>query len=245
MVDRQTDGIAQSTNMIQQSVDSVKGGLTNFASDARANGGALVAAQERLAGLELLSNTMLDRIASSGIRIDDTMFIERAQQGAEEIVRIVEAAIARGEIDEDSVFDTDYVPIPGTSPQQYDTRFCDFADKYVRPVLDRYSVADPRHIGCVISDITGYLPTHVTARSQPQRPDDPTWNIEHCRNRCNMVDDATRRAIASDNPAMLVTYRIDFAEGRYLPVKNVFVPLRFKGRRWGNFELAYRDDEIR
>jgi methyl-accepting chemotaxis protein len=25
-------------------------------------------------------------------------------------------------------------------------------------------------------------------------------------------------------------------------VKNVFVPLWLKGRRWGNFELAYRDD---
>jgi methyl-accepting chemotaxis protein len=25
-------------------------------------------------------------------------------------------------------------------------------------------------------------------------------------------------------------------------VKNVFVPLFFKGRRWGNFELAYRDE---
>jgi methyl-accepting chemotaxis protein len=25
-------------------------------------------------------------------------------------------------------------------------------------------------------------------------------------------------------------------------VKNVFVPLWIKGRRWGNFELAYRDD---
>ncbi len=25
-------------------------------------------------------------------------------------------------------------------------------------------------------------------------------------------------------------------------VKNVFVPIYFKGRRWGNFELAYRDE---
>jgi len=25
-------------------------------------------------------------------------------------------------------------------------------------------------------------------------------------------------------------------------VKNIYVPLWFKGRRWGNFELAYRDD---
>jgi methyl-accepting chemotaxis protein len=25
-------------------------------------------------------------------------------------------------------------------------------------------------------------------------------------------------------------------------VKNVFVPIWIRGRRWGNFELAYRDD---
>jgi methyl-accepting chemotaxis protein len=35
---------------------------------------------------------------------------------------------------------------------------------------------------------------------------------------------------------------MDFGEGNYLPVKNVFVPLHMNGRRWGNFEVAYRDD---
>jgi methyl-accepting chemotaxis protein len=29
---------------------------------------------------------------------------------------------------------------------------------------------------------------------------------------------------------------------KFSPVKNVFVPLWIKGRRWGNFELAYRDE---
>ena len=29
---------------------------------------------------------------------------------------------------------------------------------------------------------------------------------------------------------------------KWIPVKNIYVPLWFKGRRWGNFELAYRDD---
>jgi methyl-accepting chemotaxis protein len=43
---------------------------------------------------------------------------------------------------------------------------------------------------------------------------------------------------------MLVTYRMNLGEGRYLPVKNVFVPLRINGRRWGNFEIAYRDEEM-
>ncbi|MDP8994290.1 MAG: methyl-accepting chemotaxis protein [Pseudomonadota bacterium] len=244
MVDRQTEGIAEATNLIQASVDSVKGSLSSFAADARANGGQLLAAQERLAGLELLSNTMLDRLASSGVRTDDTVFVERAQRTCGELAAMIEAAVRRGEIDEDAVFDTDYVPMPGTNPTQYSTRFCDFADAHVRPVLDRLMGSDPRHIGCVMSDINGYLPTHNAERSQPQS-DDPAWNHEYCRNRRNFLDDATRRAIESDNPAMLVAYRMNLGEGRYFPVKNVFVPMFINGRRWGNFELAYRDEAVR
>ena len=241
MVDRQTDGIAQATGLIQRSVDSVKAGLDAFAADARENGGQLCEAQHRLGQLERLSGEMLDRLASCGVRIDDTVFIERAQQATRDLTAMIEAAIRRGEIDEDAVFDTDYVPMPGTNPVQHSTRFCDFADACVRPILDRVMAADARHIGCVMSDNTGYLPTHVSERSQPQS-DDPVWNAKYCRNRRNFIDDATQRAIESDKEAMLVTYRMDLGHGRYLPVKNVFVPLYVNGRRWGNFELAYRDE---
>lgn len=244
MVDRQTDGIAQSTALIQQSVDSVKGGLSNFAADARANGGELMKTQERLARLELLSNGMLDRLASCGVRIDDTAFIERAQAANRELVRLIEKAIERGEIGEEAVFDTHYVPMPGTNPTQYSTLFCDFADQFVRPILDKVTAADSRHMASVISDINGYLPTHVSEKSQPQSAN-PSWNAEHCRNRRNFIDEATRRAIESEKEAMLVTYRVNLGEGRYLPVKNVFVPMYIAGRRWGNFELAYRDEAVR
>jgi methyl-accepting chemotaxis protein len=242
MVDRQTDGIAQSTSHIQLSVNSVKDGLTAFAADARENGGELTRVQTRLGTLETLSNTMLDRLASCGVDIDDTPFIHFAREGMAEIQRLVEAGIARGEIEADAVFDTDYVAMPGTNPVQFETRFCAFADRHVRPVLDRLMKERSRVIACAITDINGYLPTHISERSQPQGPD-PKWNAEYCRNRRNFLDDVTRRAIASDKEAMLATYGMDLGEGRYLPVKNVFVPLRFNGRRWGNFEVAYRDEE--
>jgi methyl-accepting chemotaxis protein len=243
MVDHQTDGIAQSTALIQQSVDSVKGALSSFAADARENGGALQEAQDRLAKLELLSGDMLDRLASCGIPIDDTPFILFAQQANAEITKLIEQAIARGEIDESAVFDTDYVPMPGTNPVQYETRFCNFADTYIRPILDRSMDEEPQLIAAAITDINGYLPTHISERSQPQGPD-AAWNAEHCRNRRNFLDDTTRRAIESEKEAMLATYGMDLGGGRYLPVKNVFVPMWINGRRWGNFELAYRDEAV-
>ena len=242
MVDRQTDGIAQSTAMIQQSVDSVKGGLSSFAADARDNGGELLQVQSRLSKLETLSNGMLDRLASCGVRIDDTPFIEFAQAAMREITGAIEAGIERGEVTEEAVFDTHYVPMPNTNPTQYETRFCAFADSHVRPILDRLMKEEQRLIAAAITDINGYLPTHISARSQPQS-DDPKWNAEYCRNRRNFIDDVTRRAIASDKDAMLATYGMDLGEGRYLAVKNVFVPMYICGRRWGNFELAYRDED--
>ena len=244
LVDRQTDGIAQSTSLIQQSVDSVKSGLSFFAADARANGGQLKQTHDRLSKLELLSNEMLDRLASSGVRIDDTPFIEFAQRATREIQTVVETAVRNGEIDEEAVFDTDYKEMPGTNPVQFSTGFCDFADNHIRPILDRLMLEESRLIAAAMTDINGYLPTHISARSQPQS-NDPEWNAEYCRNRRNFLDDITRRAIESDKEAMLATYSMDLGQGRYLPVKNVFVPFYVRGRRWGNFELAYRDDEGR
>jgi methyl-accepting chemotaxis protein len=240
MVDRQTEGIAHSTSMIQTSVDRVKAGLTDFAGDARENGSELLSAQKRLSHLELLSNTMLDTLANSGADIDDTPFILKAQECSAAIAAAVEQAIDSGECSVEDVFDRDYKPIEGTNPLQYQVRFCDYADKYVRPVLDRNKASDGRIIGSAIGDMNGYLPTHLSERCHPQGPD-PVWNDAHCRNKRILIDDTTRNALMSEKAATLATYRMELGD-KFIPVKNVFVPLWIKGRRWGNFELAYRDD---
>ena len=54
------------------------------------------------------------------------------------------------------------------------------------------------------------------------------------------MDETTRKALDSQRPT-LGTYRMELGN-RFVPVKNVFVPVIVSGRRWGNFELAYRDD---
>ena len=240
MVDRQTEGIAHSTGMIQTSVDRVKAGLSDFAGDARENGAQLLTAQDRLEHLELLSNTMLDTLANSGAEIDDTPFILKAQEAMRAIQGSIERGLETGEITIDDVFDRDYKLIPGTNPEQFDSRFCAFADRYVQPILDRVKASDERLIGSAITDVNGYLPTHLSERSHAPGLD-PVWNDAHCRNKRIFMDETTRNAILSEKPAMLATYRMELGDN-FIPVKNVFVPLWVKGRRWGNYELAYRDD---
>ncbi|MEO6313045.1 MAG: methyl-accepting chemotaxis protein [Sphingomicrobium sp.] len=239
MVDRQTDGIAQSTSLIQTSVDRVKAGLTNFAGEIRENGGELDKAQSRLTHLEMLSNSMLDTLANSGAEIDDTPLIARAQQASTAIAQAIELGISDKTIRAEDVFDTHYRLIPGSNPEQFDNRFCAFADAYVRPLLDSFKRSEPRIIGLAIVDMNGYLPTHLSERSLEPGPD-PVWNDAHCRNKRQFMDETTRRALDGNRP-MLGTYRMELGN-RFVPVKNVFVPLLVNGRRWGNFELAYRDD---
>ena len=240
MVDRQTEGIAHSTSMIQTSVDRVKASLTDFAADARENGGALVMAQKRLTKLEMMSNEMLDTLANSGAEIDDTPMIVLAQDAMRAIAEACERGIRAGEIEMDDIFDRTYVQIHGRNPVQYENRFCTFADNHVRPILDRFKLKDSRVIGSAITNVDGYLPTHLSERCLDPG-DDPVWNDANCRNRRIFMDEQTRAAIASDKPAMLMTYRMELGDKSF-PVKNVFVPLTVGGRRWGNFELAYRDE---
>jgi methyl-accepting chemotaxis protein len=183
---------------------------------------------------------MLDTLANSGAEIDDTPFILKAQNACRQAMSAIERAIDEGEIAIDDVFDRDYKIMEGTNPVQYTVRFNDAADRLVRPILDRTKGSDNRIIGSAIGDVNGYLPTHLSERSHPQGPD-PVWNDEHCRNMRILIDDTTRMALASEKPATLATYRMELGD-KFIPVKNVFVPLWVKGRRWGNFELAYRDD---
>jgi methyl-accepting chemotaxis protein len=240
MVDRQTEGIAHSTSLIQTSVDRVKAGLSEFAGDARDNGGQLIKAQKRLSHLEMLSNNMLDTLANSGAEIDDTPMILLAQEAMRAIAAAVDQGIDKGDISMDQVHDRNYVLIEGSNPPQYNNGFADFADKHIRPLLDRFKARDSRIIGSACTNLDGYLPTHLSERCHTPGPD-PVWNDEHCRNKRIFMDETTRKACESDKPATLATYRMELGD-RYFPVKNVFVPIYFRGRRWGNFELAYRDE---
>lgn len=239
-VDLRSDEIAQSTHLIHSSVERVKAGLTNFGGGMRANGTELEKAQRRLSQLERLSNTMLDTLANSGAEIDDTPLVKMAGHAGAEMAREIEAGIARGEISIEAVFDKNYRMIPGSDPARYDNLFADFADSHIRKHLDRIKQGDERIIGAAIVDRNGYLPTHLSERSLPPSSD-PVWNDAHCRNRRIFMDETTANALRNERPT-LGTYRMELGD-RFVPVKNVFIPLFVHGRRWGNFEIAYRDDQ--
>lgn len=114
-----------------------------------------------------------------------------------------------------------------------------FADRHIRPLLDRHTWQHDAIVGCCLIDMNGYLPTHITERSQRQIPGNRLRNLEFSRNRQIFMDDQTRRALHGEGEFFLFAYRQDLGEDRFRALRSVFVPLVFGGRKWGLYELGY------
>jgi methyl-accepting chemotaxis protein len=182
---------------------------------------------------------MLNQVAHGGVETRNTAYIDLAFDGAREIAVTIDGLLASGELTPSALFDTDYRARPGTDPVQYDNGFADLADRHVRPILDRFTRHNSGVVGCCLIDMNGYLPTHITERSQAPAPGQRLHNLEFARNRQIFMDSQTRRALDEAGEFFLFAYRQDLGEGRFRALRSVFVPLHFAGRRWGLYELGY------
>ncbi len=249
MLDRITESVAQFADRagairdvgaaMTDHVAALDAGFDSFADASAANMSQLAAMRSQIDALESASNQMLNEIAHADVVTRDTPFIEAALREAGKVRQSIERALDSGQLDEAALFDTAYRAVPDSDPPQFLTAFVPFADAAIRPLLDAATAANAMVVGCCLIDRNGHLPTHVSERSLAQRPGERRWNLEHARNRQIFMDPQTRHALDNDGSFFLFTYRQDFGEGRYRPLRSVLVPLQFGGRRWGLYELGY------
>lgn len=237
--DQGSGAIERFGGQITDHVTTLEDGLGRFARSASENAAGLARATDRIAGLEDRSNAMLDLVAHEGFATPDMPYVAMALRQAGRVTALIEGALADGMLDQEALFDTDYRPMNAGEPAQFVNGFVTFADGFIRPLLDEATAADERIVGCVLIDNNGFIPTHISERSQPARQDDPDWNLQNARNRRIFMDRQTRAALDREGDWCLFTYRQDFGEGRYRALRSIFVPVRFAGQRWGVYELGY------
>jgi methyl-accepting chemotaxis protein len=231
--------IVACTDAADGDIVALRRGLGDFSRSSSESAARVDAARAQLDGLEGMANAMLNTTAHGPQTTRNSRYIALAEEGAAEVHALIEAALRDGQLSVEALFDTDYRRIEGSEPTQYLNGFTAFADAVLRPALDRHTAQDSAVVGCCLIDMNGYLPTHISARSQPQRPDAQAWNMEHARNRQIFMDSQTRRALDGAGDFFLFTYRQDLGEGRYRALRSAFVPLVFAGRRWGLYEVGY------
>lgn len=169
----------------------------------------------------------------------DRRFLTAATDAAAKVSETFGAAVTRGELPLDALFDLDYAAIEGTDPPQFRTRYIDFSDRVLPPIQEPLLALDSRVVFCAAVDRNGYLPTHNRKFSQAQRRGDPAWNAANCRNRRIFNDRAGLAAARTTREFLLQTYERDMGNGQAVIMKEVDVPIMVGGRHWGGLRLAY------
>jgi len=232
-------GIADSTSAIHRSlVDSQK-----MRDDvAEANGAmfdAVSNAHRQIEDLEMQANRMFDHIVHSGLSSEDQDFVELAKEQAAAIIEVTEAAIANGVLTMADLFDNDYQPIPGSNPPRFTTRLTRWAEQHWQQIIEDMKARRPDTIlSCVPTSREGFLPIHLREFSRK-----PTGDLAHdtkyCRNGRILIGGIDDLAKASEQDYMMAVYRHEGDGKTFTTVRNVYVPIRINGRRWGDAEIAY------
>ncbi|PIM50970.1 chemotaxis protein [Roseateles chitinivorans] len=186
-----------------------------------------------------LSEQMIEQIASSGVEVEDSPYIQAVQGAAAEISSLLERAVAERKIDVAALFDEQYQPIAGTDPQQFTTRFTQLADQLFPQVQERVLTFSDKVVFCIAVDRNGYVATHNKRYCQPQRAGDTAWNTANSRYR-RIFNDRTGLASArNQRPFLLQTYRRDMGGGNFVLLKEASAPVTVAGRHWGGVRLAF------
>ncbi|PKR54093.1 methyl-accepting chemotaxis protein [Thalassospira marina] len=172
-------------------------------------------------------------------RAHDEKIAELGKPLAQQLGKLFDDAVRRGELKLEDLMRPKYKLIDGSDPKQFTTPFLQFTDTHFAP-LQEATLGKDQHIVFVAAvDQNGYLPTHNKVFSQPQRPNDPVWNMGNSRNRRIFDDRAGLMAARNTKPVLLQTYFRDMGD-RVVFMKECDVPIVVNGKNWGNLRIGYR-----
>src|ERR1700736_611223 len=238
-VGREIDGVARAATSNLAHCDLVIDELGNLAKGVDLSSTELKHADDRVAKLLDLSESLIALIADSGVETSDSPLIRVVIDTAQQISKTFETAVERGDIRLDQLMDENYREIPGTNPKQYLTDYVAFTDRILPPIQDPIQKIDPRVVFCVAWAKGGYLPTHNPNYRLPQGPD-PVWNNANCRNKRLFNDRAVHKVAANTKPFLLQTYRRDMGGGNFVLMKDLSSPICIRGRHWGAVRMGFR-----
>ena len=188
-----------------------------------------------LATITLLPLLSLQPCIAEELDEFDLQARKRAEQCVGEIIEQFELLLTGGHLTMAQLFDTFYIPIPGTDPQKFHTQYDKLTDGVIRPVLDKFLKADDRFIFVVAVDRNGYLPTHNSKYSQPMT-DDNDHNTKWNRTKRIFNDRTGLAAARNREPFLLQRYSRDTGE----IMTDLSVPIILKNRHWGAVRIGYR-----
>ncbi len=162
----------------------------------------------------------------------------RAGNLRSEVIGEFESFIRTDRLDIAQLFDTFYIPVPGTTPQKFSTRYDAVTDEVLRIILDKYLAMDERYIYAVVMDRNGYVPTHNTKYSKPLTGD-VEYNTRNNRAKQIFNDRTGLAAARNRKPFLIQTYTRDTGE----VIHDLSLPIYFRDKHWGAVRMGYRSNK--
>lgn len=186
-------------------------------------------AESLMAGAETIT-AELARQASTGQHRE---CYAACRAAALSVQQAFEKAIKDGTLSQDDLFDRNYKPIAGTSPQKYSTRFDQFTDR-VLPAIQEHTLNSNGFAYSIMIDDQGYVPTH---NNQYNHKETGNAEVDLVKSRSKRLfnDKTGIRAAQSKEKLLLQTYKRDTGE----VLHDLSVPVLVNGRHWGSFRVGY------
>jgi methyl-accepting chemotaxis protein len=222
------------TNQVSDSVFDVKNNLEAIAAQSKL-------ASDQSLGLTNVTEDMHAALFKFDMAENKHDAVWRiADRVSKQVGKAFEQAIATGQLSEDDVFDQNYLPIPGTNPPKYHTKFDYFTDSAL-PSLQEPALNELDQLVFVIAtDVNGYVPTHNIQFSQT-----PTgrYEVDLAKSRSKRIfnDRVGKRCGSHTEELLLQTYKRDTGEVMH----DLSVPVFVGGKHWGGVRIGYLADSGR
>jgi len=230
-ISTRADAIDQRSQDLQAKVRSISEGAGQSSRNVRV-------IDDRLKVLLEAGEKLIGLTVEAGVETSDTPYVQEVLRRAEELTGMLQAAVDRGLLGEPALFDRNHVKLPGSNPVQYRTRYLDYFQKILPPILEEALKFSPKVTYCVAVDRDCYCPVHNRKYTQPQGLD-PVWNATNCRQMRIYDDKVCQVAARSLDRFTVQTYRRDMGGGRITVIMDVSAPIQVNGQHWGALRLGY------
>lgn len=158
---------------------------------------------------------------------------------ARDIADAFAIAVSEHRVSAADLFASELKSIEGTDPPQFDHPAMAFFEAVLPGIMARYHRPESGIAYAVATARNCFVPIHIAALSQPQRPADPHFNHAFSRHRRVYDDRWTLRAAAFSPHPVVQAYRRDTPEGPASLVREVSAPIIVHNRHWGAAQIAY------
>ncbi|HIJ95204.1 MAG TPA: methyl-accepting chemotaxis protein [Desulfuromonadales bacterium] len=151
-----------------------------------------------------------------------------------QVLAAIEKALLDRSLTMEALFDRNYQPIAGTSPQKFTTKFDIFFDRVILPIQEQIINRDSKVHYAICIDNNGYCPCH-NLRYTKALTGNPEVDKNNNRTKRIFDDKTGIRCARNTNGFLLQTYRRDTGE----ILNDMSKALMINGRHWGGIRVGY------